>query len=241
MNLKLPYSLDNQAVFEIARRFHLFPQLLRCQEEIDIVDIVKLPKEWISERLALFHESHDYHKYLEERSWSHHDLIFSLSKPEALHRFADYLFGSGLEEFFLSSNGGYDQVIYSLLRVRESALAQELWFRLCEGEATFAELANAFSQGPEAANYGIFGPLSFSQIQPVELASRLKTYTPGAINPPIRFGDWHVLIRLDSYVPARFDAKMKNHLLHLQLSDFISDRVESRLRGVNPVPLQYNP
>ena len=59
-------------------------------------------------------------------------------------------FTPGLEERFLVSKGSRDQVIYSLLRVKDYALARELWIRLEEDETTFAEAAREFGEGPEA-------------------------------------------------------------------------------------------
>ena len=67
-----------------------------------------------------------------------------------MRRFAKQRFGPGLEETFLSSRGGRDLVIYSLLRVRDAGLARELWIRLEEGETTFAEAAHQYGVGEEA-------------------------------------------------------------------------------------------
>ena len=74
------------------------------------------------------------------KRWTESDLHLHVLRPEALRRFAEQRFGPGLEERFLSFQGGCDQVIYSLLRVRDAGLARELWIRHEEGEITFARL-----------------------------------------------------------------------------------------------------
>ena len=86
------------------------------------------------------------------------DFRLSLALPEALHRFAENHFGPGLEEQFLSSQGGHDEVIYSVLRVRDPDLLHELWIRLEENESTFPELAMTYGEGPEARKNGLMGP-----------------------------------------------------------------------------------
>ena len=40
--------------------------------------------------------------------------------------------------------------MYSLIHVRDPALAQELWIRIEEGETGFTEAASQFGEGPEA-------------------------------------------------------------------------------------------
>ena len=91
---------------------------------------------------------------LEKRGWSESDLDIHLRRPEALRRFARQRLVPGLEETFLASRGGRDQVIYSLLRVRDPGLARELWIRLEEGETTFAEMAHQHGVGDEAQRKG---------------------------------------------------------------------------------------
>ena len=137
--------------------------------------------------------------------------------------------------------GGHDEIVYSLLRVRDAALAQELWIRLEEGETTFAEAGAQFSEGPEAARKGVIGPQPMAQLQPHELAELLRSLRPGELHPPRRLGEWSVLVRLEQLIPARFDAEMQQRLLDQQLRTFLEERVQQRLAGKVPDPLHYAP
>ena len=83
-----------------------------------------------------------------------------------MRRFAHQRFAPGLEERFLSSKGSRDLVIYSLLRVKDYALARELWIRLEEDETTFAEAAREYGEGPEADRQGVIGPIPIGALQP---------------------------------------------------------------------------
>ena len=95
----------------------------------------------------------------------------SLALPEALRLFSEQQFGPGLEECFLSSNGSYDEVVYSVLRLHDPDLLQELWIRLEEQETTFSELAKSYGEGPESKRNGIIGPLKMSDVYPPELST----------------------------------------------------------------------
>ena len=88
-------------------------------------------------------------------------------------------------------------------------------------------------------NKGLIGPLPFGNIQPPQLASILRTLQPGQIHPPIILADWHILIRLESITPARFDESMRQHLLSLQMNNLLNSRVELILAGQQPEPLSY--
>ena len=119
----------------------LLPRLVRRQQEELILERVPIESEWLQQQRQAFIGDQTIQIVLDSHGWSERDLDLNLLRPEALRRFAKQYFGPGLEESFLSSHGGRDEVIYSLLRVRDAGLARELWIRLEEGETTFAEAA----------------------------------------------------------------------------------------------------
>lgn len=228
-------------VMALLRRIELWPQLLRRAEEESIVAAVPLPPAWLEQQRRELLGDTASNEWLSAKGWQESDLNMHLARPEALKRFARQRFGPGLEDSFLASQGSHDQIVYSLLRVRDAALAQELWIRLEEGETTFAEVATHFSEGPEAARKGVIGPMAMGQLQPVELAQLLRTLRPGQLHPPTRLGEWSVLLRLEQLTPARFDASMQEVLLQQQLDAFLNERVSLRLAGETPDPIQYDP
>ena len=125
---------DQKEIAALVHRMELLPQLVRRHQEELIVEHVPLPAEWLEEQRQTFAAGHSIGQLLEARGWDERDLDLHLCRPEALRRFARQRFGPGLEEAFLASRGGRDQVIYSLLRVRDAGLARELWIRIEEGE-----------------------------------------------------------------------------------------------------------
>lgn len=233
-------QLSQEELFGLVCRAELWTQLLRRHEEESIVEIVALPEAWIQQQYETLVPQQGWADWCNERAWSDRDLRIHLQRSEALKRYARQNLSAGLEDAFLSSKGAYDQVVYSLIRVRDSNLAQELWIRLEEGETTFAELASNFSQGPEAARNGIIGPIEFSQLQPAQFQQALRTLRPGQIQPPFRVGEWTVLLRLEQISLARFDAEMRVSLLNQRLDGFLQNRVQMRLAGQVPPPLVYD-
>ena len=166
MSLSIYDSFDESEAFALVRRMELLPQLIRRQQEELILDQVPLPFEWIEEQRRIFLGDQSLSQALEIRGWTEQDLEIHLRRPEALRRFARQRFGPGLEDAFLASRGGRDQVIYSLLRVRDGGLARELWIRLEEGETTFAEAAHQ-QVGEEAQRKGVIGPFRSATFSPM--------------------------------------------------------------------------
>lgn len=233
--------LGSDAIEALVRRLELLPQLLRRQQEELITAMVPLEPEWLAEQRSQILGDLSCDLWLQQRGWTEADLDLHLCRPEALLRFARQRFGPGLEERFLEAQGARDEVIYSLLRVRDSGLARELWIRLEEGEVTFAEAAQQFSEGPEAHRKGVMGPMQIGVLQPPELALWLRSLRPGEISPPRLIGEWQVLVRLEKLTPARFDAAMREQLLQEELDRFLQRRVQQLLAGEPLDTLHYDP
>lgn len=233
-------TLDNGTLGALVRRLELQPTLLRRLEEEAIVALVPLQEDWISNRIEELCAGSTSEDYLATRSWSELDLRLHVCRPEALRLFGEQRFGPGLEEQFLASCGAHDQIIYSLLRTQNPALARELWIRIEELETTFAEAAQTFGEGPEAARKGLIGPMPIGQLAPPQFADLLRSLQPGRISAPRQLGEWHVLLRLEQLTPARFDANMKASMLQNCLDSFLNERVNQRLTNQTLEPLTYH-
>ena len=222
---------DDSEIASLVKRMELLPKLVRRQQEELILEQVSLPPEWLEEQRQAFLGDQSLDQVLESRGWSKRDLDVTLQLPEALRRFAKQRFGPGLEETFLSSRGGRDQVIYSLLRVRNAGLARELWIRLEEGETTFAEAAHQYGVGEEALRRGVIGPMQIGLLQPQVLQEILRSLRPGELSAPRQLGEWHVLMRLEQLQPARFDEEMREQMQQEALDEFLQERVKCVLQG----------
>ena len=115
------------------------------------------------------------------------------------------------ETRFLQRKSELDQVVYSLLRLEDRFLAQELYLEIESGESNFADLAKRYAEGPERNTNGIVGPVSLTQAHP-SLVEKLKVAQPGVLLEPFRISDWWLVVRLESYAPATFTGEVSEKL-----------------------------
>ena len=116
-----------------------------------------------------------------------------------------------LDSYFHTRKRQLDQVIYSLIRVEDAELAEELYCRLRAGEQSFSELAKTYSQGPEAHTDGLVGPIELGNVG-YNLASLLLKSHPGELCPPTPMRESLFIVRLEKFIPAQMNESMKQRL-----------------------------
>jgi parvulin-like peptidyl-prolyl isomerase len=142
-----------------------------------------------------------------------------------IEKFKQATWGHKLESYFLSRKDKLDKVIYSLIRTQDIGIAQELYFRILEGEQSFAELARVYSQGPEAQTDGLIGPVELSVPHP-RLAQLLSLSQLGQLSQPTQVGEWLVLVRLEKFIPAQLDEAMRRRLLNECFNNWLQDQLD---------------
>ncbi|MBD0385082.1 MAG: peptidylprolyl isomerase [Nostoc sp. C3-bin3] len=128
-----------------------------------------------------------------------------------IEKFKQATWGNQLESHFRSRKSEFDQVLFSLIQTNDLA-AQELYFRILEKEADFAELARKYSQDANASNGGLIGPVSLSNCHQT-LAKMLSVSQPGQLWPPTRLGESMAIVRMEKLIPAQLDDLMRQRLL----------------------------
>jgi parvulin-like peptidyl-prolyl isomerase len=181
-----------------------------------------------------FFEQHQITNEKEKLAWASQRGM-TLAQLEALttrgvliEKFKQATWGHKLESYFLSRKAQLDRVIYSLIRTQEPGIAQELYFRIQEGEQSFADLAREYSQGSEAQTGGLIGPVELSVPHPV-LAQMLRLSQPGQLCPPTRLGEWFLIVRLEKFIPAQLDASMRQRLLNECFNTWLSEQLNQQL------------
>ena len=145
-------------------------------------------------------------------------------RPLKIRKFQEEKWGHRLESYFLERKDQLDQVSYSLIRFRDEGAAREIYHRLTEKEQSFAELAREYSQGAEAKNGGLIGPMPMDMPHPI-IARMLKLSQPGQLWPPTQVGEWIVIIRLEKLIPAQLDEQMRWRLLHELFNNWLSKQM----------------
>jgi parvulin-like peptidyl-prolyl isomerase len=105
-------------------------------------------------------------------------------------------------------------------------IAQEIYFRVNEGEQNFALLAREYSQGPEAQTGGLVGPAELGTLHPT-LARVLSVSKPEQLWAPMQLGSWWVLIRLEKFIPAQLDETMRQRLLDELFQNWLQEQLEN--------------
>jgi parvulin-like peptidyl-prolyl isomerase len=153
-------------------------------------------------------------------------------RPLRIQRHCSEAFAHKAEARFLDRKTALDRVVYSLLRLPDPGLARELYLRIADGEADFAELAQNYSQGPERQTRGIVGPVPIEQAHP-ELVRRLRSNPAGTLLEPFRVENWWLVLRVESYSPANFDERTRDAMARELFEAWLEDEVDTQLAAIS--------
>jgi parvulin-like peptidyl-prolyl isomerase len=162
------------------------------------------------------------------------DLRYFASKGRRLQVYRQRCHADEVELRFLERKLDLDLVTYSLIRVEEQELAEELYHQLRAGEADFPELARQYSSGQERYTHGLVGPAPLSRAHP-ELVNRLRSGEPGQLWQPFELPDVWVVLRLERLFPAELDDAMVERMMGESFDRWFAERVRQLMAG-EPVP-----
>ena len=155
----------------------------------------------------------------------------SFRKQFQMDIFVTKKFENKVEAKFLEIKNSLDQVVYSIIRVTNSWLAKELYFKLIEDNISFGQLAREYSTGPERDTRGIIGPSSFESLHP-KLRDLLRTSEMGKINPPITIAQFSIISRLEDSKPAQLNDNTKLFIKNLLFNEWLDIKVSEELLNI---------
>ena len=170
----------------------------------------------------------------QQRGFSAADVTVRACQARRVELFRQQCFSDEVEIRFLERKPDLDQVVYSMVRVQEEAIAEEIYQRIREGEADFPELAAAFSLGSERDTRGQVGPMPLS-IAHEELVRRLRVSRPGQLWAPFFVVDIWVVFRFEQLLPASLDDDVRQQMLGELFDDWFDERVRQVL-AAEPLP-----
>lgn len=233
-------TITETEIIPLLRSYQMLPQLWR-ERIIDqaIEQITCTPEETVS-ACQHFYTQHQLTSEVIRQAWmkrhniSQKQLESMATRSLKIEKFKQATWSHKLNSYFLRRKSQLDQVIYSLIRVNNMGVAQELYFRIEEKEQSFAELASQYSQGPEAITGGLTGPVELS-IPPAPLAEILSVSKPGQLWPPIPFGKWLLIIRLERLLPAQLDQPMCQRLLDELFEMWLQEQLQAQQYQISGV------
>jgi parvulin-like peptidyl-prolyl isomerase len=210
-------DMSGAEVIGLLQRYSLLPQL---QKEL-IIEAALATVECSSEQIFNAYKAF-YHQYQITSDEGRTEWLkrnnFTLTQFEELvlrtiklDQFKQVTFDRQVDSYFLQRKSQLDRVIYSILQVDSFHLAQELFLRIQDGEATFAELAPQYSSGQETQTGGLIGPQELSIPHPI-LVQKLLCLRSGQLVGPIQIANCFAIVRLEQHLPAQLDALMRARL-----------------------------
>ncbi|MEM1239114.1 MAG: peptidylprolyl isomerase [Cyanobacteria bacterium P01_H01_bin.26] len=208
-------ELDIRTLLEQLNRHQLLPKLVREVVLDQAIEVIACEPE---EAFKTFCRQRNLVSEEQQQAWqTQHRLtqeqMYMMALREAkITKFKEDTWGNQVESYFLERKVKLDRVLYSLIRTKDPSLAQELYFRLNDDGESFTDLARHYSEGQEAQTGGLIGPVELSVPHPM-IGRMLSVSQAGQLWSPTPIGEWYVITRLEKFVPAQFDAAMRQRLL----------------------------
>jgi parvulin-like peptidyl-prolyl isomerase len=229
-------SLPAEA-YPLLQRHNLLKKLVRSQVVEDAVSSVTITAQELAVAREEFFRTHrlsdeaSVTAFLTERGLSAEALEWQIQLPLKLRRHYQEHYRHKAESHFLTRKTHLDRVVYSLLRMKDPCLARELYLRIAGNEATFADLAEAFSTGVERLTKGLVGPVPLTQAHPA-LAERLRVSRPGVLQEPFSLEGFWLIVRLESYHPASFDEATADQMSAELFEQWVKQETSRRLASI---------
>ena len=224
-------------MFNLLRRTNLLYPLVRRQLIDQATAELNPPAELIQKTLINHCQQENLNNdaalttWLEDNCLSKQELAHKLSIPLKLSKLALDSFGAKAEARFLQRKEELDQATYSLLRVKDSGIAHELYLQLEAGETSFEKLATNYSEGPEQRSGGRVGPAPISRAHP-QLQQLLRTAPVGVVLEPLAIEQWWVVARLEERMEASFDDAMRQRMASELLEQWITTETNHLVKAV---------
>lgn len=222
----------------LLKHYGLLPQLLREVLIDQEIAAIQLTSDETLQACQQFYQQQqlkseaDVQAWLAEKNLTRDQLEPVITRTVRLERYKQATWGHKLEPYFLERKTKLDRVIYSLIRVKEIGTAQELYFRIQEGEEPFEKIAREHSLGVEAETGGLLGPVELGVPHPA-IAKLLITSKPGQLLPPARLNEWFVILRLEKFLPAQLDESMQQRLLNELFENWVKEETSKALASVD--------
>lgn len=223
-------TVNRHNIIPLLTSYQMMPQLLRERMIDNAIASIECSSAEIDQAYEKFYQEHQIKSEIELKTWFNnqnmtiHQLESTVIRPVKIQKFKQDNWGNQLRSYFLKRKSDLDLVIYSMIQVKDGDLAQELFFRISEGEQTFAEVANQYSQGLEAFTNGMMNPIGFGRL-PKPLAQILRSMNLGEICRPLACDDFFVILRLEKIISAQLNTMTAQSLLNEMFESWVQKQI----------------
>lgn len=212
----------------------------------EIVNVIELPDDLEKSLIRKYLETQSVNsdeemaKWLDNKRISFKDLRCFATKAERLKQWQLRRYGDEAEIRFLERKLELDHVVYSMLRLPNQDLAEELYYRIKHGEADFSNLAEQFSQGKEKNTRGLIGPIPLAAGHP-DITAKLRIGKPNQMWQPFKISDMWIVLRFEKLLPAKLDQSTRNRMVEELFQAWFKERVQLLMDGEPLPPLPFLP
>ncbi|MCY7381812.1 MAG: peptidylprolyl isomerase [Microcoleus sp. CAN_BIN18] len=231
--------LQAQDMPSLLKRYQLMPQFLRGVIVDQAIASFSCSDEERHSAVENFLAQHQLtapeakEAWLRSQNMTAEELQEMAVRPLLIEKFKQETWRPKVDNYFLTRKASLDHVVYSLVRTKNPALANELYFRILEAEQSFAEVARDFSEGPESKSGGLLGPVPLSQPHPA-ISKLLSVSQPNQLWTPRPLAEWMVIIRLEKFIPAQLDESMRLHLINELFESWLAEQI-SQIGPLQPL------
>jgi parvulin-like peptidyl-prolyl isomerase len=228
-------QLSEAELLSLLDRYQLMPHLLRGMIIDRAIADYPCTEAEQNEAIVQFYRQHHLNTLESQTRWRQEHqvdeaiLAEHLTRSLRLEAFKQETWRHQLKSQFLKRKSTLDQVTYSLLRTKDRGLAYELYYRIIEGEQSFATLAQQFSDGDEARTGGKIGPVPLHQPHPA-IRNLLAVSNPHQLWFPFQVEDWFIILRLEQRLAAEFDTAMQQYLLNELFETWLQEEIQIHLK-----------
>ena len=232
----------NKSSINLLQRNNLLIPLIKAEikrEKISLVSLdLETKKKAISELLTNLglNDQNSFDMWKNKSGLTEIEIENLAFEKYKLTKYCKLNFENKAEARFLERKSDLDIVIYSLIRIKEYTHAREIFLRIEDNETEFGDLATQYSEGLEKNARGIVGPIPIGSAHP-QLAEILKHSPPGKVQPPIKIEGIYLVVRVESYDPARLDNFMRAKMCEELFNNWLTLQaleVSQKLLNSNP-------
>lgn len=138
-------------------------------------------------------------------------------------------FKEKISNYYLERKSYLDMIEYSIIRVKNQNLANELFLRIKEKEEKFEDIASKYSEGAEKNTNGHIGPVPLGNAHP-SLAYLLQISEEGKICSPRTIDTWWVIVRKEKLFNTSLDDDLIQKLALELGANFLNNSIDSFIK-----------
>lgn len=225
-------TVNHHNIIPLLASYKMMPQLLRERIIDNAIALIECSSAEIEQAYQNFYQTNQINSETELQIWlQRHNMTITqwelaVIRPLKIQKFKQQTWGNQLESYFWQRKSDLDLVVYSTIKVKDKDLAQELYFRISEGEQEYTDAARQYSQGIEAYTGGIMTPVSIGRL-PKSLAQILRYLNPGEFYRPVVLDNHFVIIRLEQIIPAKLNSLTAQSLLNEMFESWLQKQLNA--------------